>query len=185
MTNPDPVFLARRANYGQDYERTIKPTLELYRDQVGFGVEYGKITLSYLFLSNAGGLAGMLAIAPLVRDLNQLWLMQSLWIAIAFGVGILFAAITAGASYANFTANARIYHTMAADKDNWLGAWHFGLHQQTTQDFSRINQDYVRRASEWSIRTTKIAVICGIISGLCSAIGGIALAWSLAQTSIQ
>lgn len=185
MTNLDPIYVERRLKYAQDYDQTVKPTLELYKSQIGFAVEYGKVTLSYLFLSNAGGLAGMLAIFPLVRDLNQLWLAQSFWIAVLFGVGILFAAITAGASYANFTANARLYHAMATDKENWLGVWHLGLHQPTTQDFSKINQLYMVNASKWSVATTKIAVVCGTLSGLCSMAGGIGLAWSLANLAAR
>jgi len=177
-------FLDKRKRYSEDFDKVVTPVWELYKHSVSAGMEYGKLTISYLFLTNAGGLAGLLALAPLMKDVDHLWLKSVVWIAVAFGIGLLFTAVTAATSYANFTWNARVYSAKATDLENWLHVWHFDLDNTTTQAFSKENQGRMVNAAKWSARTTWTAVTCGIVAGLCSTIGGIGLAVSLVNRGL-
>ncbi|WP_439614200.1 hypothetical protein [Reyranella sp.] len=183
-TKSPESFLEQRKRYSEDFDKVVTPVWELYQHSVSAGMEYGKLTISYLFLTNAGGLAGLLALAPLMKEVNHLWLKGVIWVAVAFGIGLLFTAITAATSYANFTWNARLYAAKATDLENWLHVWHFSLDRTTTMAFSKENQARMTNAAKWSSRTTWTAVICGILAGLCSTIGGIGLALSLIKLGL-
>lgn len=140
MTDVNDAFLKKREQYGEDYSKTVKPSLDLHMQCVGYALQYSKLTVSYLFIINVGGLAGMLAIAPLIRDFNQVWLVQSLWIAFLFGAGLFFAAVTAAVVYLNFTMNARLYQVRATEDTNWLLVWYFNTPLQHAHDYSKVNQ---------------------------------------------
>lgn len=127
--NPDSVFIGRREKYAEDFSKTVTPFTDISMRFLTFGVEYGKTTVSYLFLINTGGLAGILALYPLVREINQVWLFQAMLPAALFGIGLALATVSAALAYLNFNYNSKIYFARALDDDNWLKHWHFNMHR--------------------------------------------------------
>lgn len=176
---PNPEFLEQREKYGADYSKTVVPLQELMIKFVGFGVEYGKVTISYLFLINAGGLAGIVALYPLVRQGNQVWLYKAMLPAVLFGAGLLLVTVSAAVAYVNFNYNATTFLARATDDNNWLKYWHFGIHKPTAEEFSKINQRVIQRALRLSTRTVWLSQTFAILSVCCGVAGGITLLISL------
>jgi hypothetical protein len=101
-----PAYLQRRKAYAEDFDKTILPTIQVGQTYIESQTVFAKLAISYLFLANGGGLAAILAVQPLLRDVNQTWLQQAVWIGSIFGGGLFCAAVCAALFYLNHSQNA-------------------------------------------------------------------------------
>jgi hypothetical protein len=174
------AFLEARKRYGEDYDKTIKPQLEVAQRFIGASVEYGKLAISSLILINGGGLAGLLAIHPLVRDLNQTWLIGAMWVAALFALGVFCAMAAAAVAFFNFATQATASWARLEGDDTWLKQWHFPfVDKSTTQQMSTNNNTIRQSALDQSKWAYKWALVLAIVSAACAALGGIGLAFKL------
>jgi hypothetical protein len=170
---------SRRQQYAEQYSKTVVPQIDRSIKFVEIGAQYGKQTLGYLFLLNGGGLAALVALHPLVKDVHQAWLPSVMIVAVLFGFGLLLAAVCAAAAYHNQTSNALSSFTTGTTDDLWLRQWYFELHKPSTQQISAANDEVRKNASKQIVRAYWAALGAGVASAAFAAGGGVALAYKL------
>jgi hypothetical protein len=178
MNSVDPLAPAEaRRRFTEDYDKTVKPLLGLAMDYSRLSVEYGKVTLQYLFLFNGGGLTGLVALYPTVK--SSAWVAESIWSAGFFGCGLFFVSAAAGISFVTQQQAALYCYQHASDEEAWV-ADHCSRDPQRETIASEPRR---RRRFEPGInRATKYAVAFAIVSAASAIAGGIWLAVSLART---
>jgi hypothetical protein len=161
--------------YAEKYDKLVKPELTLAADFARMSVEYGKTTVSYLLLGNSGGLGALVAVYPLVRESNQLWLAQQIPVAIAFAAGLFFAASSGAVAYYNFTRNATARWALATNTDLWIKKTDFQLDATKVDPLLRHNEAVFKRAIRQADLAYRAALSFALVSALAWAAGAVLL----------
>jgi hypothetical protein len=169
-----PEYIKTRQDYANDYDKTAKPYFEAALRMDASAVEYAKLAISYLFLVNAGGLGAIVAVYPLVRDTNQLWLQSALWPACLFGFGLMLATSCAAAAYSNLVHNSDAAVQLAVYQETVLKTWYFGQKHELDADEQRL-----RKKTRLARAITKMGLTLALTSMFCGVAGGLILIWSL------
>lgn len=180
MTKPDTDeagqdaikrFRKRQKNYVEKFDKLVTPDLELASEFVGYGVQYGKIAVTFLTLGNAGGLAAILALYPAVKDGNHLWLAQQFWVAVAFTIGLGCGAAVACVAYYNFVMNASVRWSMANNNDLWLKGVDFDLDRTEVAELNKQHNELMAKFGRQVTLAFRLTVGFASVSALAWLIG--------------
>jgi len=178
---PPPVglnreeYIAAQTAYTDKHEKYVKTDVMVAVESFKQTLDYGKLILTYVIWGNAGGLATIIALAPLLRDWNQLWLAQQWLPALLFGIGLFMGACLAVFLVLNFATNTNRRWNIADSNDAWLKSFAF----QVDPSWSNAMNEHYRVANERlarrSLTTANWAGGCLIASALAWAAGAILL----------
>lgn len=170
---------SRRKLFVDDFEKSSKFDFAIAAEFLKGHIEFGKMTISHLFFINGGGLAALVALHPLLRDANQLWLLQQMWSAIGFGLGLAFVTAAAVAQSFNLDQGVELY--LGRGHANELSLRNFYLGQGSSLPLkSGVIDNAVRRAM-LSLRVLHICIVC---SGLFAAGAAVLLALRLMRMAV-
>jgi hypothetical protein len=182
---PDEAFREAQRRFIDKHDKIVKPDNALAVELIKTGADYGKLTVSYLAIGNGTGLAALLAIYPLIREGNAVWLGQQFGVAVAFGIGLFLAAATGAVAYVSYMGAGRTRWNMANYNAVWITQVEFGSDRtwaKTTMDeYFRL----WRRGDRISDISTYIAVVLAIGSGGCWVAGALMLVDHLSGYSIK
>jgi hypothetical protein len=179
---PPPVVMTEDAfreaqrRYIEKHEKLVKPDNALAVELIKLGTDFGKMTVTYLVVGNGGGLAALLAIHPLLRDGNQIWLVQQVWVAVAFAIGLFLAVLTAAIGYLTFIGGIRTRWSMAHHNAVWISRSEFGTDATWVQNEMARHFRIWRRGDRFSEVALFLATVTAITSGLFWAGGAFLLA---------
>jgi hypothetical protein len=168
--------------YVDKYDKLVTPDKVTAMELLKLSTEYGKLTLTSLIFGNGGGLATVLAIYPLIRDSNQIWLAQQLWVAVAFVVGLFLAVVTAAVASLSFMGRSMHVRNLASHNSAWIAGTEFtelGMRREWVNSRMEEDRESMRRAERTSEITSYLALTAAILSGVAWSLGTFLLARNL------
>jgi hypothetical protein len=141
--------------------------------------DFGRLVINYLVVGNAGGLAALVVLAPIMQETNKLWLAQQLLTAIAFGFGAALGVAVAVVAHFNYASHGASFWAQSKRDEAWLKVIEFGLGQQwhgATDAWLAAQQE---RANTRANITNWMSVTAVMASAACWVYGAINLAMSI------
>jgi hypothetical protein len=170
------TFNDAQQRFIEKHDKLVRPDHQLAVELVKAGAEYGKQTVTFLVVGNAGGLAALLALHPLLRDTNQLWLVHQVWVAALFATGLFFGSLTAAFAYLSFLGGVQTRWNIAHSNSVWIARMEFGSDPVWATKTQEAHRQRWTWFDKFSVVTSWIAVGCAVVSGLLWAIGAFLLA---------
>lgn len=179
---PPPISMSReefieaQRRYIEKYAHLVRPEHTNAIELMKMANEYGRITVTYLVVGNGAGLASLLALYPLLKESNQIWLFQQMWVAIAFGVGLFLAVVSAAISYLAYANGAALRWNFGHHNDTWIKGPEFNLDKDWVLETLGIQEQQKKRADRAGIAAVRLSAYVAVFSGLCWICGAIGLA---------
>ncbi|WP_295142757.1 hypothetical protein [uncultured Reyranella sp.] len=173
-------FQQAQREYVELHAKLVRPDHALAVDAVKLSFEYAKMTLTFLVVGNVGGLLGLLAVHPMIKEhLNQDWILQQMAPATAFAVGAACAVISAALAYLNWFANALTRYSMAEINEFWVKGAVFQLPPVWFQSAIALPEHIRWRASRFVTFTVYASIILALGSAIAWVTGTLLFASNL------
>lgn len=176
---PPAQYKAAQDAYVDKFDKLVKPTQQTEVEAAKVAADFGKMVITYLVLGNSGGLAALVVLAPLMHNVNQVWLAQQLLTATAFAGGAALGVALAVVAHFNYSSHAGAFGMQWQRHDNWVMAVEFGLAPQwqraTDEWLAHMQQKANRRAD----LTNALSVVVFMASAASWVYGAVSLAMSV------
>jgi hypothetical protein len=88
-------FAEAQRRFVEKHDKIVKPSQQMAIEGAKATADFGKTLVTFLVVGNVGGLTALLALQPIMRDSNQIWLSQQIGPALSFAVGLFLAVAAA------------------------------------------------------------------------------------------
>lgn len=177
-------FKAAQDAYVEKYAKLVHPIRLIAVEATRLAADFGKRAITFAVLGNAGGLAALVVLAPMMHETNKAWLQQQLWTAVAFAAGAAIAVGVAIIAHFNYSAHA---WNMARDfqrNDQWIRSLEFGLNQTWHQQNDAWLAAQQAAANRRADRTNLLSVIAYIAAAGCWIFGAVSMVKSISAAAL-